>query len=46
MYLAALDIDVIDIGTPVLSMHAPYEVISKLDLYSTYQAMYAFFDQK
>lgn len=46
MYLAALDIDVIDIGTPVLSMHAPYEVISKLDLYSTYQAMYAFFNQK
>ena len=46
MYLAALDIDVIDIGTPVLPMHAPHAVISKLDLYSTYQAMYAFFDQK
>ena len=45
MYLAALDIDVIDIGTPVLSMHSPYEIISKLDLYSTYQAMYAFFRQ-
>ena len=46
MYLANLDIDVIDIGTPVLSMHAPMEVVSKLDLYSTYQAMYTFFDQK
>ena len=46
MYLANLDIDVIDIGTPVLSMHAPMEVVSKLDVYSTYQAMYAFFDQK
>ena len=43
MYVANLDVDVIDIGTPVLSMHSPFEVISKLDLYSTYQAALAFF---
>lgn len=43
-YIAALDVDVIDIGVPVLSMHAPYEVISKLDLYSAYQAFRTFFE--
>jgi len=42
-YIAALDVDVIDIGVPVLSMHAPFEVVSKLDLYSSYQAFYEFF---
>lgn len=42
-YVAELDVDVIDIGVPVLSMHAPFEVISKLDLYSAYQAFYEFF---
>lgn len=43
MYVANLDVDVIDVGVPVLSMHAPFEVVSKLDLYSTYQAFLAFF---
>jgi hypothetical protein len=37
-----VNIDVIDIGVPVISMHAPYEVISKADLYSTYEAFAAF----
>lgn len=41
-YLAKLNIDTIDIGVPVISMHAPYEVISKGDLYSTYEAFAAF----
>ncbi|MBQ9543980.1 MAG: aminopeptidase [Clostridia bacterium] len=41
-YIAKLNADVIDIGVPVLSMHAPVEVISKLDLYSTYLAFKAF----
>lgn len=41
-YLAKLNIDTIDIGVPVISMHAPYEVISKGDLYSTYEAFTAF----
>ena len=41
-YIAKLNIDTIDIGVPVISMHAPYEVISKGDLYSTYEAFSAF----
>ena len=41
-FIAKLNIDVIDIGVPVISMHAPYEVISKGDLYSTYEAFVAF----
>jgi aspartyl aminopeptidase len=42
MYIANLGIDTIDMGVPVLSMHAPYELISKADLYSMYKAMLAF----
>lgn len=41
-YIANLDVDTIDIGVPVLSMHAPFEIISKLDLYSAYKAFAAF----
>ena len=36
--LANKGIDVIDCGVPVLSMHSPYEVTSKLDLYEAYRA--------
>ena len=42
-YIATWNMDVIDIGVPVLSMHAPYEVISKIDLFMTYKAIYHFF---
>lgn len=42
-YIAKLNIDVVDLGVPVLSMHAPYEVVSKLDLYSTYEVCRSFF---
>jgi aspartyl aminopeptidase len=42
-YVADLDVDVIDVGVPVLSMHAPFEVVSKLDVYTTYRAMLAFY---
>ena len=42
-HIANLNIDTVDIGVPVISMHAPYEVISKADLYTTYEAMVAFF---
>ncbi len=45
-YVANLDIDVIDVGVPVLSMHAPFEVISKVDVYMAYKAFSAFFDLK
>ncbi len=42
MYIANLNIDTVDLGVPVISMHAPYEVVSKADLYSTYEAFKAF----
>ena len=42
MYIANLNIDTVDLGVPVISMHAPYEVVSKADLYSTYEAFSAF----
>ena len=40
--LANKGIDVIDCGVPVLSMHSPYEVTSKLDLYEAYRGYKAF----
>ena len=42
LILADLNIDTVDIGVPVISMHAPYELISKADLYSNYKAFVAF----
>ena len=41
-YIAGLNIETVDIGVPVISMHAPYEVVSKADVYSAYQAFSAF----
>lgn len=41
-YLANLNIDTVDLGVPVISMHAPWELISKADLYSNYMAFLAF----
>ena len=41
--LAALGIDVVDLGVPVLSMHSPFEVVGKMDVYMTYLALKAFF---
>lgn len=43
MYIANMDVDTIDVGVPVLSMHAPYEVVSKIDVYSAYKAFKTFF---
>lgn len=42
MFLAEYNMDIVDCGLPVLSMHAPYEVVSKADLYSAYLAYGAF----
>src|SRR5699024_2669663 len=36
------EVDTIDIGVPVLSMHSPFELVSKLDVYMTYRAFAAF----
>ncbi|MBQ3550513.1 MAG: aminopeptidase [Clostridia bacterium] len=44
MYIANLGVDVVDLGVPVLSMHAPFEVVSKFDVYMTYKAVKALFD--
>ncbi len=43
--LANKGTDVIDCGVPVLSMHAPYEVTSKYDIYSAYETYKAFWKE-
>ena len=43
--LANKGADVIDCGVPVLSMHAPYEVTSKYDVYSAYKTYKAFWEE-
>ncbi len=43
-FIAQLNIDTVDIGVPVISMHAPYELVSKADVYSAYTAYKAFFE--
>ena len=41
-YIADIGVTVVDLGVPVLSMHAPYEVVGKYDVYLTYLACKAF----
>ena len=41
---AKYGMDVIDSGVPVLSMHAPWEVTSKVDLYEAYKGYRAFLE--
>lgn len=41
-YIANLGVDVVDLGVPVLSMHAPFETVSKLDVYMAFRTMEAF----
>lgn len=43
-YIANLNIDVIDVGVPVLSMHAPFEITSKIDTYMAYKAFKVFIE--
>ncbi len=43
MYMANRNINTLDAGVPVLSMHAPFETVSKLDCYETYKGMKAVF---
>ncbi|MBR5543076.1 MAG: aminopeptidase [Oscillospiraceae bacterium] len=45
MYMAERDIETIDAGVPVLSMHAPFETVAKNDVYMTYLAISAFFEK-
>ncbi len=44
MYMANRNIDTIDAGVPVLSMHAPFEVVSKFDCYMTYKGVLAVYN--
>ncbi|MEG0597877.1 MAG: aminopeptidase [Oscillospiraceae bacterium] len=46
VYMAERDIDTLDAGVPVLSMHAPFETVSKLDCYMTYKGMKAVYMAK
>lgn len=42
-YVAHMNIDVVDLGVPILSMHSPFELSSKYDVYNTYKAFLAFY---
>lgn len=44
-YMANLDMDVIDVGVPVLSMHAPFEITAKADIYNAFLAFKVFFEE-
>ena len=46
MYMGNRNIATIDAGVPVISMHAPYEVVSKYDCYMTYLCMKAVYESK
>ena len=42
-YMAKRNINTLDAGVPVLSMHAPFETVAKLDCYMTYKGMKTIF---
>ena len=46
VFMAQRDIDTLDAGVPVLSMHAPFETVGKLDCYMTFKGMRAVFQAK
>ncbi len=41
-YVANLGVNVVDVGVPVLSMHAPFEIVAKMDVYMAYKGFKAF----
>ena len=43
MFIAKHNIETVDLGVPVIAMHAPYEIIAKTDLYEAARAFGAFF---
>ena len=45
-YMANRNIDTIDAGVPVMSMHAPFELVAKLDCYMTYKGVLAAYSDK
>lgn len=42
-FVSHLNIDTVDLGVPVISMHSPFELVSKLDVYNTFRAFEAFY---
>lgn len=44
LLISKLGAEVIDVGVPVLSMHSPYEMVSKIDVYEAYKGFKAFFE--
>jgi aspartyl aminopeptidase len=44
-FFAALDIPTVDLGVPLLSMHSPFEAVSKADVYMAHRAFTAFFNR-
>lgn len=42
-FVAGMGVDVVDLGVPILSMHSPFELASKLDIYNTFRAFEAFY---
>lgn len=42
-FVTGMDVDTVDLGVPVLSMHSPFEITAKLDVYNTYLAFKAFY---
>lgn len=45
-YVANMNVDTIDVGVAVLSMHAPFEIVGKTDVYMAYKAFKCFVDEK
>ncbi|MFO7792514.1 MAG: aminopeptidase [Candidatus Saliniplasma sp.] len=43
-FLASLNLDIIDAGPPLLGMHSPFEIISKVDVYNTFKAYRSFLE--
>jgi len=45
LFMGDMDVDTVDLGVPVLAMHAPFEITSKLDIYHTFKAFEAFYNE-
>jgi len=45
MFLARYNMDVVDAGPPILSMHSPFEISSKIDVYACFEAYKAFLNE-
>lgn len=45
-FVSGMDMDAVDLGVPLLSMHSPFELASKYDIYQTYKAFMAFYTHR